>query len=56
MLHRLVYPNLIYQWIITFEFAGNYGAFSVAVAGVSGVLDNDCIKLDIILFSSNKIV
>ena len=54
MLHRLVYPNLIYQWIITFEFAGDYGAFSVA--GVSGVLDNDCIKLDIILFSSNQIV
>ena len=54
MLHRPVYPKLIYQWIITFEFAGDYGAFSVA--GDSGVLDNDYIKLDIILFSSNQIV
>ncbi len=52
--HRSVYPNRIYQWIITFEFAGDYGAFGVA--GDSGVLDNDCIKLDIILFSSNQIV
>jgi hypothetical protein len=26
MLHRSVYPNLIYQWIIAFEFAGGYGA------------------------------
>jgi hypothetical protein len=31
-----------------------YGAFGVA--GDSGVLDNDCIKLDILLFSSNQIV
>jgi hypothetical protein len=53
-LHRPVYPNLIYQWIITFEFASDYGVFGVA--GDSGVLDNNCIKLDIILFSSNQIV
>ena len=54
MTHRSVYPNLISQWIIAFELAGDCGAFGVA--GDSGVLDNDCIKLDIILFSSNQIV
>jgi len=54
MTHRPVYPNLISQWIIAFELAGDCGAFGVA--GDSGVLDNDCIKLDIILFSSNRIV
>jgi hypothetical protein len=50
----MVYPNLISQWIIAFEFSGGCGAFGVA--SDSGVLDNDCIKLDIILFSSNQIV
>ena len=54
MLHRSVYPNLISQWIIAFEFAGDYGAFGVAAD--SGVLDKDHIKLASTLFSSNQIV
>ncbi len=52
MTHRSVYPNLIYQWIITFEFAGDYGAFGVA--GDSGVLDNDCINLVLYYFLQTK--
>ena len=54
MTHRSVYPNLISQWIIAFEFACGFS--SIRTAGDSGVLDNDCIILDIILFSSNQIV
>ena len=50
---RMMCTDLIYQWIIAFEFAGDYGAFGVAVD--SGVLDKDHIKLDSILFSSNQI-
>jgi hypothetical protein len=28
MLHRSVYPNLIYHWIFAFELAGEYGAYA----------------------------
>jgi len=47
-------PNLIYSWDITIKIAGDFRAYEPPVKEV--VLDNDRIKLDKILTSSNQIV
>ena len=54
MLDRMMCPNLIYSWDITIKIAGDFRAYEPPVKEV--VLDNDRIKLDKILTSSNQIV